>query len=242
MIGNKRILGLIPARGGSKGIPGKNLCDIGGKPLIGWAIDEGKKSKYIDTLIVSTDDAEIAHVAKEHGGDVPFLRPAAISGDDALTIDVALHALESLPGHDLVVLLQPTSPLRLVEDIDGCLEFFAQAGTESCASVSLSSDNPCWMFNLAGEDLKLIPILDEMCNLKQRRQDTPDFYVLNGAVYVASTQWLMQKKLFVAEGTIGYPMPRTRAVDIDDWPDLEIARLLMEKNGQLSANSTKTNF
>lgn len=118
-----KILAIIPARGGSKGVPRKNIRDLAGKPLIAWTIEEAKKSKYITRLILSSEDEEIIEAAKKYGCEVPFVRPIELAQDNTPGIEPVLHAIEKCPGYDYVLLLQPTSPLRTVEDIDGCIEF-----------------------------------------------------------------------------------------------------------------------
>ena len=122
MIDNKRVLAIIPARGGSKGVPRKNIRNLAGKPLIAWTIKEGKKSKYIDRLILSSEDSEIIEIAKAYGCDVPFVRPEELAKDNTSGVEPVLHAVSKLEGYDIVVLLQPTSPLRTVTDIDKCIE------------------------------------------------------------------------------------------------------------------------
>ena len=121
MIEGKKVLAVIPARGGSNGVPRKNIIDVGGKPLIAWTIEEARKSKYIDRLILSSDDREIIEIAKRWGCEVPFEQPAEMARDGTPGIAPVLHAIEMLPDYDYVVLLQPTSPLRQVEDVDGCI-------------------------------------------------------------------------------------------------------------------------
>lgn len=128
MINNKKILAIIPARGGSKGLPRKNIRELAGKPLIAWTIEAGRKSKYIDRLIVSSEDFEIIEVAKKYGAEIPFVRPKHLAEDESLGLDPVFHALRELPGYDIVVLLQPTSPLRLTEDIDACIEQLIDSG------------------------------------------------------------------------------------------------------------------
>lgn len=144
---NSKILAIIPARGGSKGVPRKNIRELAGKPLIAWTIEEAKKSKYIDRLILSTEDDEIIEVAKQYGCEVPFKRPIELAQDDTPGIDPVLHAIEQCPGYDYVVLLQPTSPLRTVDDIDGCIEqLLSSDGTNFCVSVTEPEKSPYWMY------------------------------------------------------------------------------------------------
>jgi len=218
MINNKRVLGVIPARGGSKGVPRKNLRDVRGKPLIAWAIEEGLKSAYIDRLILSSEDDEIMRVARLHGCDVPFRRPAELAQDSSPGIDPVLHAIRELPGYDYVALLQPTSPLRVVEDIDGCIETCVRSGSPACVSISRCQQHPFLMYytDAAG---RLAPVLPAASGF-YRRQDYPDVFLLNGAVYVAEVTWLLENKSFVGKDTLGYEMPPERSIDIDTEADL----------------------
>ena len=140
MIDEKKILAIVPARGGSKGIKKKNIVDFHGKPLIAWSIEAAKGSKYLTQCVVSTEDEEIAAIAKAHGGTVPFIRPRHLSLDDSKSDDVVLHTLENMNGDfDIVVLLQPTSPLRVSSDIDTAIEMFLGSNAKTLVSVSRSS-------------------------------------------------------------------------------------------------------
>jgi CMP-N,N'-diacetyllegionaminic acid synthase len=222
MLDSRRVLGIIPARGGSKTMPRKNLREVRGKPLIAWAIEQGQKSAYIDRLILSSEDEEIIRVARVHGGDVPFRRPAELAQDSTPGIDPVLHALREIPGYDYVVLLQPTSPLRTAQDIDGCIEMCVRTKSPSCVSITRCRQHPFLMY-YAGADGSLRPVLPEAADF-YRRQDYPDVFLLNGAVYAAQTAWLMKNKSFVGEGTLGYEMPPERSADIDSEADLQAAR------------------
>lgn len=193
MIDGKSVLAIIPARGGSKGVPRKNIRLVAGKPLIAWTIEEAKKSRYIDRLILSSDDREIIEVAEEWGCEAPFVRPAEISQDVTPGIEPVIHAIQSLAGFDYVVLLQPTSPLRTFMDIDGCLELCVQKGIPACVSVVEPEKSPYWMYKLDA-DGRMQPLLETGQNF-ERRQDLPKVYVLNGAVYVAESAWLLSKPL-----------------------------------------------
>lgn len=226
MIEGKKILAIIPARGGSKSVPRKNIKLLGGRPLIAWTINEAKKSAYIDRLIVSTDDEEIAGVARKYDCEVPFLRPAELAQDHTPGIDPVLHALEIIPGFDYVILLQPTSPLRKVVDIDGCIERCIHERAKSCVSVTLADKSPYWMYSMNEKDV-LEPLIDNKVTFT-RRQDTPNIYTLNGAVYVAESGWLQLTHSFLAEETIGYIMPKERSVDVDTPLDLLIAEALLK--------------
>ncbi len=217
MINHKSVLGLIPARGGSKGVPRKNIRVAGGKPLIEWTAEEARKSKYLDRLVLSTEDLEIMEVAVHLGIDVPFRRPLQLASDDTPGIDPVLHALDELPGYRFVVLLQPTSPLRNVEDIDGCIERCEELQADACVSIVRCKEHPYLMYSV-DRNSALQPLVPAANNL-HRRQDYPDFYLLNGAVYVAQTDWLKQSRSFFSNRTVGFEMPPERSLDIDTLDD-----------------------
>ncbi|ATW25676.1 cytidylyltransferase domain-containing protein [Candidatus Formimonas warabiya] len=230
MINNQKILGLIPARGGSKGVPRKNIRHVAGKPLIAWTIEEAKKSKYIDRLILSSEDEEIIKVAKTLGCEVPFVRPAELARDETPGIDPVLHALKFLPGYDYIVLLQPTSPLRSVLDIDGCLENCVFHNANACVSVSEVEKSPYWMYEIDA-NCCLKPII-KMEKPFTRRQDLPRVFALNGAVYVARIEWLLGKKSFLSEETTAFIMPRERSFDIDTKFDLRLVESIFQNTLQ----------
>ena len=223
MIQGKRILGVIIARGGSKGLPRKNLRLAGGKPLIAWTIEVGKKSKYLDRLILTSEDAEIIEVAKKWGCDVPFVRPMRLADDNVPGVDTVVHAIQELPGYDYVVMLQPTSPLRTVDDLDDCIAHTLAKGANVCASVTDPEKPPHWIFRMDEKNI-LHPIIEGANSLPQYRQILPKAYLLNGAMFVARCSWLLEHKKFLTDETLGYFMPRYRSLDIDtdmDWLMLE---------------------
>jgi len=226
LINGKKVLAIIPARGGSKGIPRKNIVELAGKPLIAWSIIEAAKSAYIDRLVVSSEDEEIIRVAREWGAEAPFVRPAELSGDDTPGIDPVLHAIESLPGYDYVVLLQPTSPLRSVEDIDSAIALCLETGNDFCVSVCRAQESPWWMVTLDGKG-KIAPLMADDGRYP-RRQDLPEVYAYNGAVYVGKCDSLLRDRSFFADPT-GYVMPLERSVDIDSASDLDLAAALLRK-------------
>ena len=227
MIDDKKILAIIPARGGSKGVLRKNIRTVAGKPLIAWTIEEAKKSSYIDKLILSSEDEEIICVAKQYDCDVPFIRPQDLARDDTPGIDPVLHAIDFLSGYDYVVLLQPTSPLRSVKDIDTCIEQCISNKVHSCVSIVEPDMSPYWMYIL-NDQKKMIRLLDTGRDI-QRRQDLPQIFGLNGAVYVAECNWLRKSRSFTGEDTIGYLMPQERSIDIDSELDLLFVQtILME--------------
>ncbi len=228
MIHRKRVLAIIPARGGSKGLTRKNIREVLDKPLIAWTIEEAKKSRYIDRLILSSEDKEIISVAEQWGCEVPFVRPLHLAQDETPGIDPVLHALKCLPGYDLVVLLQPTSPLRTVEDIDQCIEMCMIENAKACVSITEPDKSPYCMYKLnENKQLQTLLKTDSISS----RQIVPSVYSLNGACYVADSNWLSQTKNFVTNDTVAYIMPKERSLDVDDELDLEILKLMLKRQG-----------
>lgn len=227
MVANKKILALIPARAGSKGLPGKNIKPIAGKPLIVWTIEEAKKSKYIDSLVVSTDGEAIADVARGHGCSVPFMRPVECATDQASGIDVVLHAIDMLPDFQYVLMLQPTSPLRTVSHIDGFLECFFKSSSPAAVSVTRAHKHPKWMF-YKDDANRLQPVL--LGEVPQNRQMLAPVYALNGALYVAGYEFIKQQKNFITHQTLAYAMEPEASVDIDTWLDFKFAEFLLKEN------------
>jgi len=224
MIAGKTVLAIIPARGGSKGVPRKNIRDVAGKPLIAWTLEEAAKSEYIDRIVVSTDDQEIADTAVQWGGEVPFLRPAELARDDTPGIAPVIHMLSTIrPTYDLVILLQPTSPLRAVADIDGAIALLVDQNAKACVSVVEPDKSPYWMYSLNNSG-HLKPLLK---GDYVRRQDIPPVYALNGAVYVADVNWLLFEQTFVNNETLAYVMPQERSIDIDTEMDLMFVNQLV---------------
>jgi len=229
MIAGKRVLAIIPARGGSKGVLRKNIRELGGKPLIAWTIEETKKSNYIDRLILSSEDAEIIAIAEQWGCEVPFVRPQELAQDETPGIDPVIHAIEALEEkYDYVVLLQVTSPLRSVEDIDGCLELMIQENAISCVSVTEPDKSPYWMYTMSEGSHRLDSLITQEIEIS-RRQDLPRVYALNGAVYVNRCDALMKTKKMINGGTIGYMMPKERSVDIDTEADFVFLNYILQK-------------
>src|SRR5262245_4221554 len=226
MIDGRRVLGVIAARGGSKGLPRKNILPLGGKPLIAWSIEAAARSKALDRAVVSTDDVEIAEAAKRAGGDVPFLRPPELATDTASIIDAVLHAVDAT-GDDYsdVVLLQATSPLRTSADIDDAIALYRKAGASSCVAVTQVQKGPWWMYRM--DDRGRIQPLLGAHGSANRRQDQPSAYLPNGAVYVAAIEWLRHARTFYCEDTVAFVMPPERSCDIDTALDLKLAELLI---------------
>lgn len=220
MIADLKVLAVIPARGGSKGLPRKNVLPLAGKPLIAWTLVAAQASTYLDRSILSSDDDEIIATTLAHGGDVPFKRPTHLAGDANSTIEVAFHAIEQLPGFDILVILQPTSPLRTSNDIDRTLERLVDTDASSCVSVTEPDKSPYWAYGMAEND-RITAVIDaELAAC--RRQDLPTTYVLNGAVFAARIPWLQQQRSFVGNNTVAHVMPRERSLDIDSPLDLQL--------------------
>lgn len=217
MIGGKSVLAVIPARGGSKGVPRKNVRMLGGKPVIAWTIGEARKSRYIDRLIVSSEDAEILKIARRFKCDTPFVRPARLARDQTPGMAPITHALSELPGYDYIVVLQPTSPLRKVKDIDACIRKFHATGADACASV-VESDTPQeWLFVKTDRNL-MRPLASR--NPDVRRQDTKQVLALNGAVYVSSVRRIKRGGSFLTGRVAYHEMLPEQSLDIDnlwDW-------------------------
>lgn len=231
MYQDKKILAIIPARGGSKGIPHKNIINLCGKPLIAYTIEAAKQSAYIDTVLVSTDDVEIQRVSEQYGATVPFLRDAKIATDVATTISVVVDAVQRLSmlgkNYDVVVLLQPTSPLRTTEEIDVAIDVFFQNEMKGVVSVNVADVSPFLLRTI--KDSQLQRIISESSTI--RRQDMPTYYEVNGAIYINAISDITESLSF-NDNPIPYIMSREHAVDIDTWDDLEKAKYyLYNKRG-----------
>ena len=231
-----RVLALITARGGSKGLPRKNVLLAGGKPLLAWTVDAAISAECVERVVLSSDDNEIMDAARSAGCDVPFCRPAHLASDVATSIDVVLHALDQLPGYEFVVLLQPTSPLRTAADIDAAFELMIERGAPSCVSVCDVDQSPYWMYRVAAGN-KLERLLSEV-DMVTRRQDLPPIYVINGSIYFANIDWLRANKSFLGAETIAYIMPKERSLDIDTAKDFELFRFRI-KSKKYSLEETK---
>jgi len=227
MILDKKVLALITARGGSRGVPRKNLRALAEKPLIAWTIEAALGSRFCDRVVLSSEDEEIISVAKSFGCDVPFVRPKNLAADDSSSVDVATHCIESLrESYDYLVLLQPTSPMRTSADIDEALQYCLSNSASSCASVSDACKHPAWCFYL-DQSSRLVPAMprDEFAS---NRQQLKAAYALNGALYIVETKWFMREQKFISDDTFGYLMPKDRSIDIDDEFDFWIAQQLMQ--------------
>ncbi len=223
------IIAIIPARGGSKGIPQKNIIDLGGLPLLAWSIRVARAAKVLDEVYVSTDDDEIAKIAKEYGARVPFLRPKELATDKATTVDAISHFILKLKLEnncpDIVVLLQPTQPFRSVETIIKAIEAYKLTGS-GVVSVSRVAEHPVLMRYFDKSTSVLTRLLGNV-NSTVRRQDFSEVYRVNGAVYVNSVEDYLQKKS-LNDNPIGVITTELEGVDIDTLDDLDYARFLIQ--------------
>ena len=224
-----KVIALIPARGGSKGISRKNIRNLAGKPLISWTINAALHAKYIDEVVVSTEDEEIADIAKGLGACVPFMRPKELAKDESTRNEVVMHAVNALPACDHLILLQPTSPLRSSSQICEAYELFLHSQSLSCVSVTEQCKSPQWMFEL-NDCNEIIPLLPPIKDTN--RQSSPKYYSLNGAIYISSKLHLtssIEPDPFLGNKTIAYLMSRRTSVDIDNEDDWELVEYLIAK-------------
>lgn len=226
------VLALITARGGSKGVPRKNVLPVGGKPLIAWSILAALESRYLDRVVVSTDDSEIAEVARTWGAEVPFMRPAELAGDTSDHISVVLHALDWCAQHenrhyDYLLLLQPTSPLRITADIDACIELASERRSGAVVSLKEVGEHPYFLKQLTSDGV-LADFMPEIAALGYLgRQQVPTVYYPDGVAYLTRTDVLREARTFFPEDTLPYFTPPERTLDIDTAWDLHLADLIL---------------
>ena len=226
------ILGIIPARGGSKSVPKKNIRLLAGKPLIAYTIETAQKCKMLDRTIVSTDNVEIAEVAKKYGGDVPFMRPKELALDVTPTLPVLQHAVSFIEKNedvhvDVIVLLDPTSPSRRIEDIEDCIQKLERENVDSVVTICEVDHNPYFVMMELNDD-RLVPLI-KSDKVITRRQDAPIVYRLNAAVYAIKRDVLMNANKIITDNTMPVIMPTELSTHIDHEIDFEFAEYLMEK-------------
>ena len=227
MYKDKTFLAIIPARGGSKRLPRKNVLDLGGKPLIAWSIEAGLNSKYIDNVVVSSDDDEILNIAKKYNTDI-INRPSNLASDTATTFDAIKHTIENSKQYDYIVLLQATSPLRGAKHIDEAIELLEEKGAEAIVSVCEMDHSPLWS-NTLDDSLSMNGFLrDEVLN--KRSQDLEKYFRLNGAIYICRTDELIDEESFFLKNNIfAFKMDRKSSIDIDEEIDFKIAKILFNE-------------
>jgi CMP-N,N'-diacetyllegionaminic acid synthase len=226
------LLAIIPARKGSRGTPDKNIAVVGGKPLVRWTVECALASPSIERVLVTTDSKEIASIAVEAGADVPFMRPPELGRDDTPGIEPILHAVKWIRDNEgltprYVVVLQPTSPLRAPEDIEAALALAVRRDGDAVVSVVTAERHPYWMKTLE-PDGRMSNFMSGK-EIPFRRQDLPDVYALNGAIYLARTEFLLRKGGWYSADTYGYVMPVDRSLDVDTPWDLNLADLVLSR-------------
>jgi CMP-N-acetylneuraminic acid synthetase len=225
---NKSFLAIIPARGGSKRLPRKNILDLNGKPLIAWSIESGLKSEYIDKVVVSSDDTEILAVPRKYNVET-LVRPDELASDTATTFDAIKHTIDNMEQYDYIVLLQPTSPLRDEKHIDDAIELLESKNADAVVSVCEMDHSPLWS-NTLDESLSMQGFLrDEVLN--KRSQDLEKYYRPNGAIYICKIGRLLEEKsFFLKENIYGFKMDRESSIDIDNEADFHLADLTIKKS------------
>lgn len=237
MYKGRSILGLIPARGGSKGLPGKNIKPLLGKPLIAWTIEQAVESRYLDDVIVNTDDREIASIAAEYGAEVPFMRPAHLASDESPVMDAIIHALDQLEGRgrkfDYLVLLEPTAPLREPGNIDDAIEKLIdnEDRADSIIAVGKLGANHPYLVRKIDDDEYLKPFVLPQRKRDTRRQELPDAYIPCGVIYMSKVEVLRQTRTwFYQERTLPFVTKRWQDFTIDDEWDFLCVESIMRKN------------
>lgn len=222
---DKTFLAIIPARGGSKRLPRKNILNLNGKSLIAYSIEAGLQSKYIDKVIVTSDDEEILSISKEFGADI-IKRPDVLASDRATSFDAIKHTIENVDKYDYIVLLQPTSPLRSATQVDEAIELLETKEANAVVSVCEMDHSPLWS-NILPQDGSMQGFLrDEVLN--KRSQDLEKYYRLNGAIYICKTENLLEEEsFFLKENIYSFVMDRESSVDIDEEIDFKIAEVLI---------------
>ena len=229
-----KILGVIPARGGSKSVNKKNIAEIGGFPLIYYTIKEAKKIPLFTDLIVSTDDKEIANISKKYGAKVPFIRPLEIAQDHTLSIDVLKHSLLEMEKiknteYDAVMMLQPTSPFRKEKHINESIKIFKETNADTVVSVvSVEGYHPFRMKRMIGN--YLINYIDQGFEDMRPRQVLPKVFIRNGAIYLSKSNVIKNSNYIVGKNCVGMKMSSEESLNIDSEIDLQFAKFFMKKN------------
>lgn len=225
----KNFLAIIPARGGSKRLPQKNMLDLAGKPLLVWSIKAGLNSKYIDKVIVTSDDEKILSISKQFGAET-IKRPEALANDTATTFEAIKHTIENLKRYEFIVLLQPTSPLRNEKHINEAIELLHVKNADAIISVCRAEHSPLWCNTLPEDRSMSHFIQDEIKN--KRSQDLGEYYRLNGAIYICRTERLLNEKtFFIKDNIFAYEMDRASSIDIDEEEDFHLAQIRLRNRG-----------
>lgn len=228
------LLGIIPARSGSKGVPEKNIRNVAGKPLMHYTIEAAQDSGKLSEYIVSTDSEEYAEIAREAGASVPFLRPDELATDYSATIDAVKHAVTTYEEQyqvriDATVLLQPTTPLRKSSDIDAAIELFLDSRAESLISCYRTvHSHPNHLYEMTANN-RVAPLRDQT-QVPDRRQEFEPLFLLNGALYISTRDLIFEHDVLKEEAPVAYVMPRERSINIDEEFDLQLAEFLIENH------------
>jgi N-acylneuraminate cytidylyltransferase/CMP-N,N'-diacetyllegionaminic acid synthase len=228
------MVAIIPARGGSKGVQGKNIKLLCGKPLIAYTIEAAKAAKRIDRIVLSTDDTDIAQIARAYNVDIPFMRPKELAQDDSRGIDTYIYTIDKLNKelnnhYDEFIVLQPTSPLRMPEDIDNAIELFYKNNANAVIACVMMPHPPTWARKI-NKDGKI----ENYFNIdieNKNRQEFESAYLPNGAIYILKYSFLTEKYAYYSDKTYAYLMPPERSIDIDTELDFKLAELLIKERG-----------
>ncbi len=228
MFNNKSFLAVILARGGSKRLPQKNILNLNGKPLVSWSIEAGLKSKYIDKVVVSSDDMEILEISKSCGAEI-VSRPSFLANDNSTTFDSIKHTIENFAKYDYIILLQPTSPLRDEKHIDEAIELLDKKNADAIISVCEMDHSPLWSNVLPSNKSMMGFLKDEILNV--RSQDLDRYYRINGAIYICRVDKLLsERSFFIKENIFAYEMDREVSLDIDNQLDFDFVEFLMNRH------------
>ena len=241
MIGQQRLLAIIPARGGSKRLPGKNTLKLAGKPMIAWSIEAALESKFIDKVIVTTEDEDIVNIAREFGAEVPFIRPNELASDSASSIDTVIHAIQALKdlyddSYEYIILLQPTSPFRTSQHIDEAVGLLMDRNADGIVSIC-EADNVKMKINpfpvSMDENGKIYEKSDHSpTNKRNLHLNVKEFdkeYRINGAIYLCKTSILTKELTFFHESSYAYVMDPSESIDIDYDYDYKKCELIINK-------------
>jgi N-acylneuraminate cytidylyltransferase len=228
MISGQKVLGIIPARSGSKAVRNKNIRPLDGKPLLAWSALRGNQCEYIDKLIINSDSERYIKIAKAWGCEAPFVRPDNLATDSASSADVLLHTLKKMTNYEILVILQPTSPFRTTQDITDVLQKFKNQSVPACVSVKRVGEHPSLMLQRKNNG-RLLPLTQEEDRPK-RRQELEELYIPNGAVYTIRADVFKKAESFFPEGVVSHTMPPERSIDIDTEFDLKVARLMANQS------------
>jgi CMP-N,N'-diacetyllegionaminic acid synthase len=239
MINGKSVIAIISARGGSKGLPGKNLRLLDGRPLVAWPVSTALGAASVDRVIISTDDAAIAEAARAAGADVPFMRPAHLAHDTASSMDVILHAIDTLASqgqvYEYVVLLEPTSPLTESSDVEAALSRLHAAGSDADAIVGIcrvEATHPEYDVRRGTKGLISPYAVPDFKSLR-RRQDLEELYFLEGSLYISRVDAFRHHKTFYHERSLGYEVPRWKSLEVDDIFDFIMVEAVVRRRDEI---------